>query len=299
MYKGGYDLLNVLIIFIFIVLMLIITLCISQRNQINKITEQLDNDEHIRVSLNNYSIENLANSINNKLSNYKKEQINMYNREEKLKESIANISHDLRTPLTSIQGYLTLLEECSDKDKERYLNIIRLKANSLEKLIKDFYEISILDDNKFTIETYQLDINSIITEILISNYSAFEESGITPTLNIPNEALMVIGEHLACERIIQNLITNAIKYSAGEINITVTVSKGETIFTVSNSVKDINEVEVANLFDRFYVGEKSRCNGGTGLGLFIVKILLEKIGGRITDVYLENNKINIAIAFRN
>lgn len=282
-----------------IALALIIILFISQKVQINKIIEQLKNDEHIRVTLNNSSIEELANAINKKISKCKEEQVNINKREEKLKESIANLSHDLRTPLTSIQGYLTLLEECNDKDKERYLEVIRLKATSLEKLIKDFYEISILDDNKFIIETYSIDITSIIGEVLMSNYSLFSEKDIEPRMNIPKEEMMIIGEVVACERIIQNLITNAIKYSTGEIELNLIRTKGEIIFTISNSVKDTDQIEITNLFDRFYVADKSRSSGNTGLGLFIVKILLEKIGGRVLDISLENNRINISIAFKN
>lgn len=282
-----------------IALALIIILFISQRAQINKITEQLKNDEHIRITLNNSSIEELANAINKKISKCKEEQVNINKREEKLKESIANLSHDLRTPLTSIQGYLTLLEECNDKDKERYLEVIRLKATSLEKLIKDFYEISILDDNKFIIETYSIDITSIIGEVLMSNYSLFSEKDIEPRINIPKEEMMIIGEVVACERIIQNLIINAIKYSTGEIELKLIRTKEETIFAISNSVKDTDQIEITNLFDRFYVADKSRSSGNTGLGLFIVKILLEKIGGRVLDISLENNRISIDIAFKN
>lgn len=281
-----------------IILFIVTILYISQTLQLKRITKQLKDSNNIRVSLNNSTIENLALAINTRIKDYRKKEININKREEKLKESISNISHDLRTPLTSIQGYLTLLKDSNKDDEERYLKIIELKSNSLQQLINDFYQLSMLEDNNLVIETYPVDIVSVITENIISNYTLFTEKNITPIVNLPNDAIFVIGEEMACERIIQNLIANSIKYSSGEILINLKKSEDECVFTIGNTVNDIDKIEVDNMFDRFYIADKSRRNGGTGLGLYIVKTLLGKIEGRVIGSNIENNAINISIAFK-
>lgn len=281
-----------------IILFIVTILYISQTLQIKRITKQLKDSNNIRVSLNNSTIENLALAINTRIKEYRKKEININKREEKLKESISNISHDLRTPLTSIQGYLTLLKDSNKDDEERYLKIIELKSNSLQQLINNFYQLSMLEDNNFVIETYPVDIVSVITENIISNYTLFTEKNITPIVHLPNDAIFVIGEEMACERIIQNLIANSIKYSSGEILIDLKKLENECVFTIRNTVNDIDKIEVDNMFDRFYIADKSRRNGGTGLGLYIVKTLLGKIEGRIIGSNIDNNAINISIAFK-
>ena len=281
-----------------IILFIVTILYSSQTLQIKRITKQLKDSNNIRVSLNNSTIENLALAINTRIKDYRKKEININKREEKLKESISNISHDLRTPLTSIQGYLTLLKDSNKDDEERYLKIIELKSNSLKQLINDFYQLSMLEDNNFVIETYPVDIVSVITENIISNYTLFTEKNIIPIVNLPNDAIFVIGEEMACERIIQNLIANSIKYSSGEILIDLKKLENECVFTIRNTVNDIDKIEVDNMFDRFYIADKSRRSGGTGLGLYIVKTLLGKIEGRIIGSNIDNNAINISIAFK-
>lgn len=281
-----------------IILFIVTILYISQTLQIKRITKQLKDSNNIRVSLNNSTIENLALAINTRIKEYRKKEININKREEKLKESISNISHDLRTPLTSIQGYLTLLKDSNKDDEERYLKIIELKSNSLQQLINDFYQLSMLEDNNFVIETYPVDIVSVITENIISNYTLFTEKNIIPIVNLPNDAIFVIGEEMACERIIQNLIANSIKYSSGEILIDLKKLENECVFTIRNTVNHIDKIEVDNMFDRFYIADKSRRSGGTGLGLYIVKTLLGKIEGRIIGSNIDNNAINISIAFK-
>lgn len=268
-----------------------------QTIQIRRLTLQLKKKQKIRLTLSSRIVENLAESINSTIKDQVDSQIDIKRREEKLKQSIAHISHDLRTPLTSIQGYLTLLKDCNAEEKERYLQIIEAKANSLNVLVHDFYYLSILDDPHFRIKTEPVDIVSIITETIISNYTLFNEKNIIPKVDLPTEQMLIVGEKSACQRIILNLVSNAIRYSTGTVNIHLSTSTNGSIFTIRNSVKEINEHELSSFFDRFYTSDRSRSKGGTGLGLYIVKTLLEKIGGNTHDVSLVNNEIYISIEF--
>lgn len=287
-----------LTIVLIIMLLLIAILFAFQTIQIMNITRQLKKKDKIRITLSSRIIENLADNINSTIKDQVDSQLDIKKREEKLKQSIAHISHDLRTPLTSIQGYLTLLKDCNEEEKERYLNIIETKANSLNVLINDFYYLSILDDPNFHIKTEPVDLVSIVTETVISNYTFFSDNNIIPEIDLPNEQILVLGEHSACQRIIQNLLSNAIRYTTKTVSIQVRQSTNGSIFTIRNSINEINENELPYFFDRFYTADKSRNKGGTGLGLYIVKALLEKIGGTIQNVSLVNKEINISIEFK-
>ena len=281
-----------------LILLFIAIAYILQRIQIRRITNQLKNGEKIRITLNHRDIEALAETINKSIQNQKQTQQDILIREEALKESIANLSHDLRTPLTAIQGYMTLLKECNPEEKERYLNIMELKSASLQDLINDFFTLSLLEDHKQSVEIESIDLISVITEMLMTHYPLFAERDLTPQVSLPNERIQIMGVQSYCERIIQNLIINAIKHSTENISLKVTKDETDCYFTISNSVTGMEGQDLSKLFDRFYMRDKSRSNGGSGLGLYIVKVLVEKIGGEVVEISLEGNQLSIMIRFQ-
>ncbi|MGL4335270.1 MAG: sensor histidine kinase [Turicibacter sp.] len=285
-------------IILLILLILVAIPFIFQTIEINRITEQLKNNNKIRVTLMNSHIENLAHTINTTVKNQNELQLDIKKREDHLKQSIADISHDLRTPLTAIQGYLTLLKDCTDEEKEQYLSILEAKSNSLNELVKNFYELSVIDDTEYVIKTEAVDISSILTETIMSNYPLFKEKGITPQIDIPHTELLISGENSACQRIMGNLIANAIKYSNGLVHIQLKQTETACRFMISNSVTGMKQGDLSYLFDRFYMVDKSRTHGGTGLGLYIVKTLLEKIDGTLVDVFLIDDLFTITLDFK-
>lgn len=269
------------------------------KNQVLKIENHISNKERINIALNDKGIENLSQSINTLLQEQKQLEISIVNREERLKQSISDISHDLRTPLASIRGYITLLEDCSTEEQKRYISIIDRKSDELNKLINSFYELSILDNISYEIHTKPIDILEIVTDTVISNYALIKEKNIEVNNRLPSKPIEIQGEEIACGRIVQNLISNAIKYSTGYISIELDESSKGVIFIIRNSVLDLSESDLKHLFDRFYTVDKSRSCSGTGLGLFIVKLLVEKIGGEIYDVNLKDSILSISILFIN
>lgn len=271
---------------------------LNQRNQLKSIIKQLNHQEIIKITLNNQLIEELASSINQNLKQGKRMQQDVVKRENQLKESIAHLSHDLRTPLTAMQGYLTLLKDCHDEDRDRYLSIIESKTHLLQRLIHQYYELSILEDHTHRVELERVDLTSVVTEIVIGQYALFEEKNISPDIELVNEPIHVIGIKSYCERIIQNLMMNAIKYSTGDIKISLVSNQEYCTFEISNRVNQMKETDLTKLFDKFYMVDQSRSQDGTGLGLYIVKLLLEKIEGEILEVLLNDNIFTIRVGFK-
>ena len=260
---------------------------------IHNINKQIKEQRKLRVSLSNKYIEELAYAINQKDTLHKKLQVQIKQEEEQLKQSISNISHDLRTPLTSLQGYLTLLQECENKqEQEQYLKIIKAKTDYLTELVQEFYDLSVLENEQSDVECERIDINRIVTDCLIEKYYEFGE--IQPIIQTEKSPVWIYGNNLVCKRIIENLITNAIRYADNYIEVSI---NQEGVFMIKNSTQSLDEMDINLLFSKFYTADKSRTKGGSGLGLYIVKELLKKINGKIENVCYKENILLIEIRF--
>ena len=265
----------------------------SWKRQICEITKQISENRKLRISLSNKHIEKLAGTINEKNYMEQKTKIQILQEKEQLKQSVANISHDLRTPLTSIQGYLVLLKSCENKEEqEHYFSIIQAKADYLTELLQIFYDLSLIDSEDYILEVEKLDINRIVTDCLIDKYSELKK--LTPTVKTENAPVWITGNTVACKRIIENLITNAIRYSNDYVEIVIDANG---IFTVKNTTSELKNIDINMLFQKFYTVDASRSNGNTGLGLYIVKELLNKIDGGIEEISYKNNILTISIYF--
>ena len=135
-------------------------------------------------------------------------------------------------------------------------------------------------------------INRIVTDCLIEKYYEFGE--IQPIIQAENAPVWIYGNNLICKRIIENLIVNALRYSDNYIEVSIN-QKG--VFTIKNSTKSLDNIDVNSLFNKFYTADKSRNKGSSGLGLYIVKELLKKIDGKIENVSYEGNILSISIQF--
>ena len=266
----------------------------SWKRQICEITKQINENKKLRISLSSKQIEKLAGIINEKNDLEQKTKVKIIQEKEQLKHSIADISHDLRTPLTSIQGYLTLLKDCEDKEEqEHYFSVIQAKTDYLTELLQIFYDLSLIESEDYILEIEKIDVNRIVTDCLIDKYNELKE--LTPTIKIENAPVWIIGNAVACKRIIDNLVTNAIRYSDDDIEI---VMDADGIFTVKNTTSELKNIDVNILFQKFYTVDTSRSNGNTGLGLYIVKELLNKIEGGIKEISYKNNILTISVYFK-
>ena len=260
------------------------------------LSEKLETETNtlIDISSHNKHMKSLAESINIQLRELRKERLHYQQGDYELKEAVTNISHDLRTPLTAICGYLDLLEQ-TEKSEEvtRYLEIIRNRTEILKQLTEELFRYSVFTSVSDNTSYENVVLNSVLEESISAYYASLKERNITPKISIPDVKIERNLNKNALSRIFGNVISNAIKYSDGDLNITL-LESGETVF--SNKASSLDEVQTGRLFDRFYTVETAKKS--TGLGLSIAKALTEQMNGSITAKYIDGS-IYIHITFPN
>lgn len=233
----------------------------------------------------------LTAAINVQLRILRKQRHKYLNGDRELKEAVTNISHDLRTPLTAICGYMDLLEkEEKSENVTRYLSLIENRVDAMKQLTEELFRYSvILSTEEMTMETVH--VNGVLEESIAAFYGALTSRGIQPRIHMSGKRIEKKLNRDALARVFSNILNNALKYSDGDLEITL-LDDGEIVF--SNTASGLNEIQVGKLFDRFFTVEAAR--NSNGLGLAISKTLVEQMGGRITADY--NNKVlSIAICF--
>lgn len=253
----------------------------------DRLTE--DTNTLIDVSTSDPCLRKLASEINVQLRQLRKERHRFQQGDRELKEAVTNISHDLRTPLTAISGYLDLLEREEHSEKtERYLASIRNRTEALKGLTEELFRYSVVTSSQ-ELKPERLDVVSVLEESLLSFLATLEQRGIQPQISLPESPLWRELDPGALNRVFSNILSNALKYAHGDL--TVTMTEGGRI-TFSNHAPGLNALTVARLFDRFYTVEMGR--NSTGLGLSIARILTERMGGRLEALY-ENGVLSIQL----
>lgn len=285
------------VIGILIVIVIILSVKIlSMRKAADEIAtafnEKLSTDTNalITISSRDKYMRSLAESINAQLKILNTQRHKFQQGDTELKNAVTNISHDLRTPLTAIYGYLDLLEKEEKSEKtEYYLDIIRNRTNILGQLTEELFRYSVIISVQDKLNFEATDINSVLEESIAAFYSALNEKEIVPNIRIPENKVIRSLDRSALSRVFANLITNAVKYSDGDLDIVLS-ENGSVIF--ENTASSLNEIQVGKLFDRFYTVEAARKS--TGLGLSIARTLVEQMGGTISAQY-KNSKLIITI----
>ena len=233
----------------------------------------------------------LAASINTQLRILRTQRHRYQNGDRELKEAVTNISHDLRTPLTAICGYLDLLgKEPLSGNAARYLSLIENRTEAMMQLTEELFRYSvILSTQEMDMETVCL--NGVLEESIASFYAALTSRGIRPQIHMSGKRIEKTLNREALSRVFSNILSNALKYSDGDLEITLR-DNGEIVF--ANTATGLNQIQVGKLFDRFFTVEAARNSGG--LGLAISKTLVEQMGGIISAEF-ENSKLNIHIRF--
>lgn len=227
----------------------------------------------------------LINTINGLLSGILRERQSYEKRERQFQQEIENISHDLRTPLTVILGYLKLIKDYGPENGEDFkalLEIIGRKAETMEKLVTQFYDFSRLNASGMRLLVQQVDAGRCLRECLTGNYELLQKAGLTVDINIPGKPLWAVGEIMALERIFYNLIQNAGRYAGKYLEISAGSEEGDIVIRFVNDAPDLSLEDMEHLFDRFYTQDPSRSKGGTGLGLTVAQLLAKKMGASLT-----------------
>ncbi len=216
-------------------------------------------------------------------------------RDQEVKDIIASISHDLKTPLTSIKGYTDLLLKDRPEGRDReYLEIIKERSESLNSLIYSFYELSKLELKEYDYKLDYVNLNDLLVQSLVGFYDGFIERGIRPEIDIDSQEIMVLGDPRAIERVFINLVDNGLKYSLEDFKVSLRLEDGKIVNTFSNRVDSLSEDEGKKLFNKFYTLETSRQSESTGLGLYITEKILGDLGYGI-DIKVGDNTIEFSI----
>ena len=257
------------------------------------VSEHLSSDTNqlITVSSSDKHVCHLASEIARQLTELRRQRRQYISGDRELKEAVTNISHDLRTPLTAICGYLELLEaeEMTDNTR-RYVEQISNRTEALKALTEELFRYSVISSVS-DLNYEKVNVGRVLEDTLISFYGAFEQKNITPNISLPDGVIIRSLDKSALSRIFGNIISNAVKYSDGDFSVIMTES-GEITF--SNTASELSSVDVGKLFDRFYTVDSARKS--TGLGLSIAKLLTERMGGCISADY-KGNMLSITLSF--
>lgn len=251
-----------------------------------------DTNTLVDISTRDLHMIKLALSINEQLRLLRRQRHKYLNGDRELKEAVTNISHDLRTPLTAIYGYMELLKkEEKSENVSRYLDMIENRVEALKQLTEELFKYSVILSTQEDMELENVHVNGVLEESIAGFYGALTKAGITPVISITEKRIERQLNKAALSRVFSNILSNALKYSDGDLEVTLK-DDGQIIF--SNTASNLSEVQVGKLFDRFFTVETAR--NSNGLGLSISKSLVEQMGGTITAKYT-GNMLSIILLF--
>ncbi len=279
-----------MIILLVVILILLAKIMIIKMN-VRNLKEELSKtrkenyNRQLRVSLMDKDVENLAAEINDNLEYQKSLKLETEKTRRQLEQSISDIAHDLRTPLTVIKGNLQMMkkEELSPKGRE-YLKISEKKASTLKTMVDEFFELSVLESDSNSVELGEVDLIPFLSEFIIENETLIRQNNLTPEISFPKRSVYVRADKGMLTRVFSNLFGNIFKYAKDSFGVTLDdVADAEfAIIRVSNKAENVEDIDIDHIFDRTYRADKARSEGGAGLGLYIARLLMEKQKGTIT-----------------
>jgi signal transduction histidine kinase len=239
----------------------------------------------------------LSDSLNELLELRKKEKQHYREKETLIADTYTNLSHDIRTPLTSLDGYFQLMEECENvEDQKRYLNIIHERIHSLNDMLEELFMFTKLKNESYNLELMPCCINRILKETVFSYYDDWVRMEIQPDIRITEELLHIHGNRQGLNRVIQNVIKNGLDHGEKKISIVLERDHDLAVLRISNQVAHSEQIDIEHVFDRFYKADVARSKTSTGLGLSIAKELVKRMNGEIA-AKLEKNEFIVEMSF--
>lgn len=266
-------------------------------DDLKEIIKQIDyknkTNSHFDISVQSSasSVKKLQLKINELYENVNKVEELASKKEKEMRTLMSGISHDIRTPLTSIKGYLKLIEESSDdEERKKYYDTVEYRLDTLGSMLEDLFIHSKISDSEYELKKESVEIFPIICKVMASFYYDFENRDIEPIIHFSNEHLRVMANQDMFIRMIHNLVSNALKHGCDYFEI----REQDNMIYFINKVQNSDQIEIERLFDRFYLADSSRHQNSAGLGLSIVKQIAEIHGWDISS-NMEDDKINIVL----
>lgn len=284
----------ILLSVVFGLMALVLFACLaSLQNSIQEVADELDEklktdtNTLISISSGNHKIRSLAEQMNRQLMELRTERLRLKQGDTELKGAITNISHDLRTPLTAICGYLDLLEQETLPQKSKsYLNIIRERTDVMRTLTEELFQYSVFSLKEDELHLEQICVNDILEQSLAGFYGVFMKESIVPDIQITEVRVMRFLDKAALRRIFDNILSNVARYTDGDLSVKL-FSDGRITF--SNHASKLDRIQAERLFERFYTVENAK--NSTGLGLSIARLLAEKMDGNIKAEYVDGELV--------
>ena len=284
---------TIICIILFIICLALLVKIFFMKKSIKEIKQSVksilktDTNNLITISSSDKDIESLTNELNGELKDLRKQRLLYENGNQELKKLITNISHDMRTPLTAISGYIDLIKESENLEKQRdYLKIVENKTNELTQLTEQLFDFSKTMDIGTNINKEKCLINELLEETLANNYVVLKNNDITPKVEITKNKIYRNVDRNSMIRVFENILSNIVKYSNGNFKV-ILDDNGKITF--SNKAKTLDATTAQKIFDRYYTVENAKKS--TGLGLSIAKQLVELNGGSINAKYIKGNLI--------
>ncbi len=271
-----------------VLILILICILISYKRQVKDICRQLrflqecDSNMLITTEMKKGHIEELAELLNTLLKERKKERADYQKKERMIADIYTNLSHDIRTPLTSLDGYFQLLEETQEEnDRKRYIQIIQERIESLKEMLEELFTYTKLQNGTYELKLEPQNVGQILKETVFSYYDDWAEQGISPQFEITEEPVWIRGNKQALRRTIQNIIKNGLDHGNKEIRIQLSRNEKQMELVFQNKIEPGEQIDISRVFERFYKADKARSKSSTGLGLSIAKGFVQKMHGEI------------------
>ncbi len=251
----------------------------------------------VNADIHSKELNDLTDEINKLAVKANRIEAEFHRKENEIKDTMANISHDIRTPLTSLDGYFQLLTAAeSPEERERYIQIIKSRIDSLNVMLEELFTYTKLQNESYEPEITRIDFGKTVFDTCFSFYDEFSSKGIEPTVDFCSEKLFVKANAEALQRVIQNIIKNAFVHGAEDVTFSLSAMEDKALFVCSNRIGSTDEIDLDRIFTRFYKADKARTKASSGLGLAIAHDFTIKMGGEI-KAEINGDIFSISIAF--
>lgn len=268
----------------------------SIRREMRRLSEAMKTNEdgrNVNVDFVDRELQSIVLEVNRLYERVMRVKVERSENEKGIRETISSVSHDMKTPLTSIIGYLQLAQRSEGAQAAESIATALERAQYLNGLVNDFFDISVIDSDSFVPEPEEINICEMVCEEIFALSPAFDSKGIVPVFDGADDDIRITADKKMLRRVIQNLLSNCVKYSAGKVTVTVERSD-KIVLKVSNTCDTV--IDTDRMFEKYYRGDPSRTGGGAGLGMYICKRFVEAMNGTVS-ASMDGDMLTVEVIF--